>query len=68
MLNQAIYALERRAETVKANMSIYENLQDIKRRKELKHLYNNNVQELESIEEALEILTRTQVLNELLYP
>lgn len=67
MLKQAIYALQQRLDTVKSHVRVYNNIENIQTKRDLKHLYENNVQELESIEEALEILQQRQVINELLY-
>lgn len=62
MLKQAIYALQQRLDTVKSQIRVYDRIENIQTKQDLKHLHENNVQELESIEEALEILQQRQVL------
>ena len=63
MLKQAIYALENRAKVVKSHIEIYNNLTNVQSWRELKHLHTNNVQELESIEEAIEVLRLKEFMN-----
>lgn len=66
MLKKAIYALQQREDTVKSLIRVYERIENAQIRQDLKHLHENNVQELESIEEALEILQQREVINELI--